>query len=40
MESFERKIKELRVAAGLTQENLARQLGVTIKSIQRYEGGI
>lgn len=39
MESFAKKIKELRVAAGLTQENLARQLEVTIKSIQRYEGG-
>ena len=39
MEPFAKKIKELRVAAGLTQENLARQLEVTMKSIQRYEGG-
>jgi transcriptional regulator with XRE-family HTH domain len=39
MESFAKKIKELRVAAGLSQEKLAKQLGTTVKSIQRYEGG-
>ncbi len=39
MESFAKKIKELRVAAGYSQEKLAKQLGTTVKSIQRYERG-
>jgi Predicted transcriptional regulators len=39
MESFAKKIKELRVAAGFSQEKLAKQLGTTVKSIQRYERG-
>jgi len=39
MESFAKKIKELRVAAGFSQEKLAKQVGTTVKSIQRYERG-
>lgn len=39
METFEKKIKELRQAAGLSQDKLARQIGVAVKSIQRYEKG-
>ncbi|SCJ93019.1 HTH-type transcriptional regulator immR [uncultured Eubacterium sp.] len=37
MESFAERIKELRIAAGYSQEKLAEQLGITMKSIQRYE---
>lgn len=39
METFARKIRELRTAVGLSQEKLAEQLGITVKSIQRYESG-
>lgn len=39
METFAKKIRELRIAAGLSQEKLAEQLGTTVKSIQRYEKG-
>lgn len=37
MESFAERIRELRIAAGYSQEKLAEQLGITVKSIQRYE---
>lgn len=37
MKSMGQKIKALRIAAGLSQEELADQIGVTVKSIQRYE---
>lgn len=37
MKSMGQKIKVLRNAAGLSQEELADQIGVTVKSIQRYE---
>lgn len=37
MKSMGQKIKVLRIAAGLSQEELADQIGVTVKSIQRYE---
>lgn len=30
------RIKELRIAAGLTQEKLANDLGIAERSIQRY----
>ena len=39
MEAFADKIKELRIAAGLSQEKLAMHLGITVKSVQRYESG-
>lgn len=39
MESFAKRIKELRVAAGYSQEKLAEQLEIAVKSIQRYEKG-
>ena len=39
MNGFGKRLKELRVAAGLSQEKLANQLQVTVKSIQRYESG-
>jgi len=31
------RIKDLRTAAGLSQQGLANELGISIKSIQRYE---
>jgi len=31
------RIKNLRKAAGLSQQGLANELGISIKSIQRYE---
>lgn len=39
MDLFANKIKELRVEAGLSQEKLAKHLGITVKSVQRYERG-
>ena len=39
MNGFGERLKELRLAAGLSQEKLANQLQSTAKSIQRYEGG-
>lgn len=39
MNDFGKRIKELRIAAGMSQAKLAEQLSITVKSIQRYEGG-
>lgn len=39
MNGFRERLKELRLAAGLSQEKLANQLQITVKSIQRYESG-
>ncbi|WP_312650276.1 helix-turn-helix domain-containing protein [Aminipila sp.] len=39
MKSLGDKIKELRIALGMTQEYLADQLEITVKSVQRYERG-
>lgn len=37
MKSMGQKIRLLRISAGLSQEQLAEQIGVAVKSIQRYE---
>ena len=37
MKSLGQKIRLLRISAGLSQEELAEEIGVTVKSIQRYE---
>ena len=34
------KIRELRLQAGLTQEKLAEQLGITFQQVQKYERGV
>lgn len=34
------KIREFRLQAGLTQEKLAEELGITFQQIQKYERGI
>lgn len=39
MNDLDNRIKELRIAAGLTQEKLANDLGIAERSIQRYESG-
>jgi transcriptional regulator with XRE-family HTH domain len=39
MKSLGDKIKELRISLGMTQEYLADQLEITVKSVQRYERG-
>lgn len=39
MKGFGERLRELRLAAGLSQEKLANQLQITVKSIQRYESG-
>ena len=39
MNGFGDRLKELRLAVGLSQEKLANQLQITVKSIQRYESG-
>lgn len=39
MNGFGERLRELRLAAGLSQEKLANQLQITVKSIQRYESG-
>lgn len=39
MNGFRERLKELRLAARLSQEKLANQLQITVKSIQRYESG-
>ena len=37
--SFNERLKELRIRAGISQEKLARELGASIKSIGNYELG-
>lgn len=39
MEELAYKVKELRIAAGFSQEKLAAQMGIRVKSVQRYESG-
>lgn len=39
MENIGAKIKELRVLKGLTQEDLAEQTGLSVRTIQRIESG-
>lgn len=39
MESFGQRIRRLRVSAGYSQERLAVEIGISTKSIQRYESG-
>lgn len=39
MESFGQKVKYLRNSIGYSQERLAREIGISTKSIQRYESG-
>ena len=38
MEQLSQKVRELRKKAGLTQEDLARQLEVSLSTVQRWEG--
>lgn len=40
MDLFGKKVRELRTAAGLSQEKLADQLGIAEKTVQRYEKGL
>ncbi len=40
MDAFGKKVRELRTAAGLSQEKLAEQLRITEKTVQRYEKGL
>lgn len=37
--SFGKKVRELREIKGLTQEELANKIGVSLKTISRYESG-
>ncbi len=37
MERLKEKVKELRKKKGWTQEGLAREIGVTLSTIQRWE---
>lgn len=39
MEELAYKVKELRIAFGFSQEKLAAQMGIRVKSVQRYESG-
>lgn len=39
MKSLGEKIKKLRMAIGLSQEQLSESLEISVKSIQRYEAG-
>lgn len=39
MDGFGERLRELRLAVGISQEKLAEQLQITVKSIQRYEKG-
>lgn len=39
MNDFGKRLKELRKAVGMSQDKLAEQLQIAVKSIQRYEGG-
>ena len=38
MEQFKEKVKELRKKKGWAQEDLAREIGVSLSTIQRWEG--
>ena len=37
MEELERKVKELRRKKGWAQEDLAREIGVSLSTVQRWE---
>ncbi len=37
MEELERKVKELRRKKGWVQEDLAREIGVSLSTVQRWE---
>ncbi len=37
MERFKEKVKELRVKKGWAQEDMAREIGVSLSTIQRWE---
>ena len=37
MERFKEKVKELRVKKGWAQEDLAREVGVSLSTVQRWE---
>jgi len=37
MEGLKEKVKELRKRKGWTQEDLARELGITLSTVQRWE---
>lgn len=39
MNNFGKRLRELRIAAGMSQDKLANQLQIAVKSIQRYERG-
>lgn len=39
MNAFARKLKALRTAASLTQEEMARRIGVPLRNYQNYEAG-
>jgi len=38
MERFRQKVKELRQKMGWAQEDLARQINVSLSTVQRWEG--
>ena len=38
MEEFKKKVKELRKKMGWAQEDLARQINVSLSTVQRWEG--
>lgn len=40
MNNFKENVKELRKLAGLSQEELAEEVGVSLRSIQRFEQGL
>jgi putative transcriptional regulator len=39
MIDISRKIKQIRIAKGMSQEQLARELGVALNTVQRWESG-
>lgn len=40
MSSISRRLKNLRNAQGLSQESMAKEMGVSLKVYQKYEDGI